>query len=402
MLGAFTGFSGMKKSTISNLFVLLLIALCFEGIAQSSAALAHLDTFIQQQAQRYHIPGIAVGVVKGDQLVWSKGYGYANLAQQTPMSAEGVMNIASISKTFTATAIMQLWEKGQLQLDVDVNTYIPFKLSHPKFPEQVITIRQLLTHTSGIKDGPAYKEGYACGDPIVSLKDWIESCLQVGGAHYYVDDNFLPSRPAEVRRYSNVAFGLLGYIVESITQQKFHLYVKENILEPLGMSQTGYLLSEIDTQKIVTPYLYLGPLQKGLASTSAEPLPYFNPYCWYSFWNYPDGLIRTSVEDLAKYAAAYMNGGVFQGRRILKASTIDKMQRAQLSKEINEDQDQGLSWFYSPGLAPSWFHGGSDPGVSTRLYVDKENKISVIVLQNANADNAFYIAKKLYQTFSKS
>ena len=393
----------MKKSIVSNLLCLISsLALPLGLIAQSPNDLAHLDTFILQQAERYHIPGIAVGVVIGDKLVWSKGYGWANLEKRTPMSTDGVMNIASISKTITATAVMQLWEKGLLQLDEDVNTYIPFKLHHPHFPEKAITIRQLLTHTSGIKDGPGYKKGYACGDPAISLKDWIESCLVVGGEHYSAEYNFYPEGPGAVHRYSNVAFGLLGYIVEALTKQPFYSYVKENILSPLGMSHTGYLLSEIDTQKIITPYLYLGPLQMGLASTKASPLPYFNPYCIYSFWNYPDGLIRTSVEDLAKYAAAYMNGGSYQGKRVLKQETIEMMHKGQLSKSINEDQDQGLSWFYSPGLAPSWFHGGSDPGVSTRLYINKENKIGVIVLQNSNEDNAFYIAKKLYQTFSKS
>lgn len=378
-----------------------MLALHLEITAQSSEDLAHIDTFIQQQAQRYHIPGIAVGVIKGDQLVWSKGYGWANLENRTPMTTTGVMNIASISKTITATAVMQLWEKGLLQLDANVNQYIPFKLQHPKFPEKAITIRQLLTHTSGIKDGPGYKKGYACGDPAVSLKDWIESCLSEDGEHYYAEYNFYSEGPGAIHRYSNVAFGLLGYVVECITKQAFHTYVKQHILDPLGMSQTGYLLSEVDTQQVITPYLYLGPLQKGLSSTSATPLPYFNPYCIYSFWNYPDGLTRTSVEDLAKYAAAYMNGGAYKGKRILKEATIEMMQQPQLPKAINEDQDQGLSWFYSPGLAPSWFHGGSDPGVSTRLYVDRKNKIGVVVLQNSNEDNAFYIAKELYQIFSK-
>lgn len=393
----------MKKQVIKPIiWVLYLFLFVGQTFAQTADAMAEIDAFITQQAERNNIPGIAVGVVKGDQLIWSKGYGWANLEKRQAMSPQGVMNIASISKTITATAILQLWEKGSLQLDVDVNTYLPFSLKHPKFPEKAITIRQLLTHTSGIKDGPGYKKGYACGDPAVSLKDWIESCLAVGGEHYYADYNFYPTGPEATHRYSNVAFGLLGYIVEQVTKQAFHLYVRDNILHPIGMTNTAYMLTEIDTNRIVIPYLYLGPLQQGLQATEDLPLPYFNPYCTYSFWNYPDGLIRTSIEDLSKYAAAYLNGGIYKGQRILKEETIDMMLTAQLGEALNEDQDQGLSWFHNPKLGPSWFHGGSDPGVSTRLYIDRSHKMSVIIFQNSNDGNPTLIAEKLFETFSKS
>ena len=367
--------------------------------AQENSQLESLDRFILNQAERYHIPGIAACVVKGDQIVWSKGYGWANLEERIPMSVQGIMNIASVSKTITATAIMQLWEKKKIDLDADVNDYLPFKLRNPRFPQKPITIRQLLTHSSSIRDGLAYRKIYNCGDPNKTLKEWIEHYLTEDGEYYDPEENFHPSSPDSIYRYSNVGFGLLGYIVERVSGQAFHRYCRQHIFTPLEMASTGYFLNEIDTSRIITPYLYLGPLQRNLGETGDLPLPHFNPYCIYSFWNYPDGLVRTTVEDLAKFATAYMHGGAYKGKRILQASTIEQMMRSQLSEDLNEDGDQGLSWFHSSGLDPSWFHGGSDPGVTTRLYVDRVNKISVIVFQNANEDNSYYIARELYRAF---
>ena len=189
-------------------------------------------------------------------------------------------------------------------------------------------------------------------------------------------------------------------MLEQLTDTPFHQLVKKQIFAPLGMNDSGYLLEEVDPQRIVTPYLYLGPLQKNLTQNEGLPLAHYNPYCIYSFWNYPDGLVRSSIKDLAKFATAYMNGGEYNDQRILKASTIEMMHSSQLSEELNEDGDQGLSWFHSSSLDPAWFHGGSDPGISTRMYVDRVNKISVIVFQNANKDNSFYIIRKLYETFT--
>ncbi|MBX2818105.1 MAG: beta-lactamase family protein [Rhodothermaceae bacterium] len=358
-----------------------------------------IDVFIRDQAARFHVPGIAVGVVKQDSLIWSKGYGWADLERKIPMRTDGVMNIASISKTITATAVMQLWERGRIDLDTDINQYVPVEVRNPHFPEKALTIRHLLTHTSSIRDGSAYRKGYACGDPKVSLDDWIESYFSPEGEFYNSEENFHKESPGSIYRYSNVGFGLLGYIVEQQAGVSFSEFVKENIFNPLEMDNTGYYLREIDSEKRVVPYLYLGPLQKQINASSDTPLPYFNPYCMYSFWNYPDGLVRTSVEDLSHFAMAYMNGGEFRGKRILEEKTIAMMHSPQLSEALNDDLDQGLSWFFSPGLDPSWFHGGADPGVSTRLYVDKANKVGIIVFQNANADNAFFIARKLYNTF---
>ena len=362
------------------------------------ASLDSIDLFIEAQAKQYHIPGIAACVIKNDSVVWSKAYGYADIVNEKPMQNQSILNIASISKTITATAVMQLWEQQRLDLHHDVNDYLDFKVRNPNHPDLPITIHQLLTHTSSIADGPSIKIGYQCGDPKTSLRDWISNYFKKDGAYYDAEENFHKKAPDSIRSYSNMGFGLLGLIVEVVAKQPFHEYVKDNIFEPLQMHESGYFLHEIDATKLVTPYLWLGPLQQSL-NANPQKLPYYNPYCQYSFWNYPDGLVRTTTDNLAKFAIAYLNGGLYKGKRILKAETIAFMHTPKLNKEVNGDQDQGYSWFQSPSLYPTWYHGGSDPGVSTRLYINTKDKLGVIVFQNANADNSFYIVKELYNRF---
>ena len=379
-------------------WIVLLIIVTNSSLGQERK-LDSIDSFIKNQATRYHIPGIAACVIKGDSIVWQNGYGYANIEDEKKMTSESILNIASISKTITATAVMQLWEKGLLKLDTDVNDYLDFSVRNPNFPNISITIKQLLTHTSSIADGSSLKIGYQCGDPKKELKDWLFNYFDTDGEYYSETDNFHNKKPASFREYSNIGFGLLGLIVEEISGVSFNEYVKAKIFEPLEMRSSGYFLNEIDNNKLATSYLYLGPLQKNLTESQKSKLPYYNPYCQYSFWNYPDGLVRTSVLDLAKFATAYMNGGVYKDNRILNKETIEFMMSPQLSEDVNEDKDQGLCWFQSPSLYPTWYHGGSDPGISTRMYINKKDKLGVIVFQNINVDNTFYIIKELYNRF---
>ncbi len=385
--------SALKRFLILP-FALFSIILCAQ-----EALLDSIDIFFEKQAKKYHVPGIAACVVKGEKIVWSNAYGYSDIEKEVDMKTTSIMNIASISKTITATAVMQLWEDDKIDLGADVNQYLDFQVANPHFPTVPITVQHLLTHTSSIADGSALKLGFECGPPTRSLKDWISNYFPVEGEFYNVEENFAQVRPGSARDYSNVGFGLLGLIVEEISQQPFYEYVDANIFGPLKMDASAYFVSELDTASLVTSYLYLGPLQENISASDNKHMPYFNPYCRYSFWNYPDGLVRTSVEDLAKFAIAMMNDGRYDGNQILQKKTIDKMMTPQLSEAVNADQDQGLSWFQSSSLYPTWYHGGSDPGVSTRMYVNKEEDISVIVFQNVNVDNTYFMIRHLYDHF---
>ena len=296
-------FARMKQLTIGKREILIAICIClvFGNNLLSQNHTAHYgDQFkeAENQIAKYiidsHVPGIAYCVVKGEQMIWSGGAGWANMEEKIPMSIDGIMNIASISKTFTATAVMQLWEKGLLNLESDVNTYLPFPVRNPRHPDVPITIFQLLTHTSSIADGKSYDASYAPGDPSVSLEDWIQNYLIPKGKYYMAKSNFHSWKPGSGNAYSNIGFGLLGYIVEQVTNTPFNLYCNTNILDPLGMNNSAWFLSEIDTQNHITPYRDQKPLEL------------------YSFPNYPDGLMRTSVRELSYFLLAIMNGGEYK------------------------------------------------------------------------------------------
>ena len=355
-----------------------------------------LDEFILEKMKADNVPGLAACIVNKDKLVWIGAFGWADIENKVPMTEKTIQNIGSISKTITATAVMQLWEKGKLKLDDDVNGYLPFQVRNPRFPDDPITFRQLLTHKSSIKDGPAYEQSYACGDPAVSLKDWIKGYLVPGGKYFSEEGNFHTWKPGTIeipkgpRAYTNVGFGLLGYLVEIISGQDFSEYCKKNIFTPLGMKNTGWYLADVEIANHAIPYTLISErfqLPEGI--TFETFLPRYGKdkqstktgelfaHCLYSFFNYPDGLIRTSVRELSQFLRAYINDGVYGNKRILKKETVQMM----LS---DAHFGRGLCWSalkLKNGDA-AWGHGGGDPGISTQMLFRPKDGVGVIIFFN--------------------
>ncbi len=351
-----------------------------------------LDEFISSQLTKSRAPGLAACIVKDDQVLWSKGYGWANLSEKVPMTPDTIINIGSISKTVTATAVMQLHESGEFGLDDDVSEYLSYSVRNPRHPDVPITFRQLLTHRSSIKDGPSYSESYACGDPMVSLEEWIREYFAPTGRYYDGEENFHtwepgtndpPSRP---RAYTNVGFGLLGLLVETMTGSSFSHYCQERVFRPLGMKHTGWFVSEVDTRRHAIPYSLVPDEpapgfeprlpRQGVTKENLEPGGYL-PHCLYSFYNYPDGLVRTGVQDLSRFLRAFINGGVFDGARILGKETVETM-------FSEKHYGRGLCWDKrDPDNADAmWGHGGGDPGISTYMAFRPRDGVGAIVFFN--------------------
>ncbi len=363
---------------------------------RSNPGTGDLDEFITEMLELDRAPGFAGALVVGDRLHWSAGYGWADIDQKIAMSADTLLNIGSISKTVTATAVMQLWEAGHFKLDDDVSLYLPYSVRNPLHPDVPITFRQLLTHRSSIKDGPAYGESYACGDPAVTLGEWIEEYLKPSGRYYDPDENFhswepgTVDPPARPRAYSNVAFGLLGTLVEHIGDRPFNEFCRDRIFAPLGMVESGWFLTEVDASRHAVPYTLIPedfelPQDRTIesflpssdaAEESLTPGSYF-PHCLYSFFNYPDGLVRTSVNALSRFLRAYMNGGVFEGTQLLEEATVKLM----LS---NDHFGRGLCWYTSELQSGDlvWGHGGGDPGISTNMRFRQRDNVGVIMFYN--------------------
>ncbi len=369
---------------------------------QSQIDIQKIDDLVGSHMAENNIPGMVVGIVKDKELIFSKGYGFSDVEAEKEMDPDMIMNVGSISKTITSTAIMQLWEQGKLELDADINNYLPISIQNPNHPDEMITIQQLLTHTSSIIDGPAYQESYQCGDPTISLKVWITEYLVGGGKFYNPEANFLDKKPGEKHQYSNVGFGLLGYIVEEVSKQPFKQYCRENIFEPLGMQQTGWFIQSIDETNHITPHIFVNnDNRQMIINHFSDFFPNETEFilgtniglCLYSFPNYPDGLVRTNIEELSYFLRTFMNEGIFNGQRILKRSTVEKI----LSPQDKSDHNQGLCWSRS-NFESLWGHNGSDPGIATKMQFSKDTGIGIIIFQNNNEGDQFGLLKEIYQT----
>lgn len=174
----------------------------------------------EQNMRTAKIPAAAVAFIRDGKIETAHGYGITDLESGRQVTADTLFTIASVSKTVTATALMTLYEQGKFGLDDDINTYLPFEVRNPNFPQSAITFRMLLTHTSSIRDSKVYEQYYTLqNEPVlpdspVELGDYLRDYLSVDGSLYDAADNYTAREPGAEYLYSNTAFGLVGYLVE--------------------------------------------------------------------------------------------------------------------------------------------------------------------------------------------
>jgi len=328
--------------------------------------------------------GFSMALIDKDGIYWSESHGFADVEAERPMSVDTIMNVASKSKIVTGTSLMMLVEQGKLDLDRDVNDYLPFKIENPNYPGRPITARQLLTHTSSIVDRSElyYSEivYFPGADNPIRLGDFLREYLSSSG-DYYDPGNFAPYPPGAEYQYSNIAYGLAGYLVEVLSGQPLNRFSSEKIFVPLGMQSTGWMLAEIDTQTHSALYEWT---ENGRAEVD-----------WYGLATWPDGGMRTSVRDLSHFFAAMINSGEFDGTRILGKHVLDEMLEPQFAQgqvlesvPEHEEHRQAISWSYGTDLAGKNIvgHSGGDPGVSTHAYFYPETGRGAILLVNTSSD----------------
>ncbi len=336
-----------------------------------------LDTIIEKKMKEAGIVGIGASIIIDKKVVWTNGYGFADRENKTPFTPSTIMNIASISKTFTGVCIMKAVEEGKVSLDEDINKYLPFKVINPHFPNEKITLRHLATHTSGLVDrNPFYGDSlyFNNGRKPEPLGEFLKNYFVPEGKHYS-KDNFLNAKPNTNRAYSNIGAGLAGYIIELRTGQKLNDYAKKHIFKPLKMSNTGWSLSEINIENHSKLYKK--------QSNSIEQIPL------YEVTTYPDGGVRTSVSALSKFFICLLNEGQYKKTRILKKETVEEMLRFQHTETNKPDNvnikklNQGIFWATKLG-ATRIGHNGSDPGVRTFMLSDLSKEIAAIVFFNTS------------------
>ena len=363
--------------TMVSRIAIVVVAITLLAPAQAQTrteAIAKLDASIRRDMAKHHIPGLAIAIVGRDRLIWSAGYGFADLDTRRRMKADTIFPIASISKTVVAVGMMKAKEEGRLDLDRDINRYLPFRVKNPHAPGSAITLRELATHVSGIRDydpvysGPDnYHQG---GDNPIALGDFLRSYLVPGGRLYAPAENFAAGEPGHA--YSNVGAALAAYVVQCAAGEQFDAYTASRIFHPLGMKSTSWHFSGIDASRQATLYRYV----------DGKPVAYGR----YALATWPDGGLRTTVIDLARYVQMTMSRGSLGATRVLSTASVDAMLAPQSfnGKPLRPyDMDQALFWSrYQLDGRTLYGHSGADPGVRTQMAFDPERGIGVLLFAN--------------------
>jgi CubicO group peptidase (beta-lactamase class C family) len=318
-----------------------------------------LAEFIPNQLEANHIPGAAIAVVKDGQLLLAKGYGYADLEKQLPVVADTTLfRTGSVAKLFTWTAVMQLVEQGNLELDTDVNAYLETFQIPATYPEP-ITLRHLLTHTAGFEDnlfGVLAKEA----TDLEPLSEFVSK---------HVPARVYP--PGTVTAYSNYGVTLAGYIVEKTAGVPFADYVNAEIFQPLGMTRTTFAQ----------------PLPPDLATDASVGYTFTKIGYQSSEFEYyqiaPAGSASSTVTDMSRFMLAFLQGGELGGKRILDTSTVNTM----LSRQFSNDERLsgfGLGFYETPlGGYRVWGHKGETNVFRTLLVLLPEKNLGIYVAYNA-------------------
>jgi len=292
--------------------IIVLSLLCLLPFARTTTKeLNELDTYIQFKIERDNIPGLALIILKNDQIVYQKGYGWADIENQISMTVQSNFCVASIAKSFTAFAVMQLHEKGKLNVEDPVNKYLPFQVVHPLYPEEKITI----------SNGPSMWINFSEGDPKITLEEWARNYFIPGGKFYHNEGNFERWKPGDGFLYSNGGYGLLAYLVQAVSGLPFNLYCKQNIFTPLGMLNSSFHVSEIDTNTMASMYGFgdFTDLEKDLARKNVNVDSAISqnktfPLMKYSSPELGAGALYTSANQLSQFLICLMNDGNIEWR----------------------------------------------------------------------------------------
>ena len=358
----------MKKSAgfIIFLIVLLTTSTAFAAAGTSDKLQRKLDQVIQQYKKVHQVPGIAVGVLKGNDVIYAKGFGVRNLETKEPVTTRSLFHMASVSKPFVATAIMQLVEKGKVKLEGKLVDYLPyFKMDDQRY--KTITIEQMLRHISGIPDVEDY--------------EWDKPQYDDGAAERYIRSltkEKLIAAPGEKFSYSNMAFDILADVIARASGMTFEAYMKENIFKPLEMKDSTFYKPDVPKALATTPHVVSDRVNNIVSVSKIYP---------YNRAHAPSSTLHSNVMDMMNWAIANLNKGAFKNRRILQTATHELMWKPHVEtnwKKYPPYKNVGLSWFVGNYKGhPIILHGGGDVGYRTFFLLLPEQSTAIVTLGNS-------------------
>lgn len=339
------------------------------------------------------INGFSVAIVNENEVLYQRGFGFADVENNTKYTDKTIQNIASVSKTFIGVSLLKAQEMGKLNLDDGIYKYLPFKVSNPHTPKGAISIWNLATHTSGIVDSDFYDKSYVFEQDLseldtskmeipkefnpastkTDLKTFLENYLSEGG-QFYSEDNYLQEYAGAKFEYTNVGATLAAYIIEQATEMPYNEFVTKHILQPLKMESSGLTFKDVDMS--MHSIMYARPNR---------------PFPKYSLITYPDGGMMTSANDMGLYLKELIRGYAGNGLLLTKES-YEELFKSQLKPNKFEEQDAENPYNdeYNAGIfmgisGQNYLgHTGGDPGVSTFMFFNTETKIGRYLVINTD------------------
>ena len=348
---------------------------------------AELEPEIQRMMLAGNIPSCSIALISGDKVIWTNAYGYSNLWARTPATTQTVYLIGSTFKAMSTIALLQQMEQGKFKLDDPVNKYLTEFKIQGEDPQHPVTFRHLLTHTSGL---PGDFGGFPVwGDTVPpSLNDYLSKSLKV------------TKPPLTSVTYSNMAYTLVGYLVQKFSGVPYKQYIQEHIFTPLEMDSTAFEPRPDMEERLSIPYVVDEKTHAQVGAVRVKA----------SVW--PAGIVYGTVLNQANWLIANLNGGVFKDKRLISQATLDQMftrQYDQFKGGIegiwgNETAGFGLTWWTEVRDGDRYIaHSGSVGGYTAFLLGNRDRKFGFAILTNGNrahphlfklADKAMDLMKK--------
>lgn len=322
-----------------------------------------LDVVLEEITVHWGIPGLAVGIVENGEIVYARGFGVQSLETQTPVTPDSIFCVASIAKCFVASAILQLIEQGKLELDAPLSQSLPyFRLDDERYRQ--ITLRQVLSHTSGMPDMDENEY-----DELVAHPEYDD-----GAAERYVralSSRKMIAAPGECFAYSNIAYNVLGDLIAKISGQTFEGYMKEHILRPAGMPDSTFYFPDVPRERLAVPHL-------------RAPQMMVNPIYPYHRGDAPASFLHSTVVEMCHWAITSLNRGIYREERILTPASYDLMWTPVAKRGIPPlREEMGLGWSLGHFNGASTVgHGGGGFGWTCFLVLLPEKNSGAIVLCN--------------------
>jgi CubicO group peptidase (beta-lactamase class C family) len=353
----------MKRILQTTLLTGLMLVTLIQAFAQSEKAEAAIQSIMQSSP----VVGLSVAVVKNNKVIYNHSFGFKDVEKQLPLTNASIFRIASISKSFTTTAIMQLVAEKKIRLDQDISELVDFKVRNPAYPNTVITLKMALSHRSSINDS----EGYFSLDAIdPATNPNFAKCYNA----YEPDKGYM---------YCNLNYNLAGSILEKLTGVRFDKYIQQQILDPLGL-YGGYNVNALDSNLIAKIYEF-NKETKGFSLSPNAYAPRTEEINNYTMGRTtpifsPTGGMKISANDLAKYMIMHSQLGKYDGGRMISKNLSQQMQAI-----ISEEENYGMALETTTQLIPGKTmigHTGVAYGLYSLMFFEPKEKIGFIVISN--------------------